>query len=69
LANVTNEHHELMTVKEVAEYLRIPRTSVYRLVKQHKIPVSRIGRHLRFRKAVIDEWLTHMEKENWDTKE
>jgi len=58
-----------MTVKEVAEYLRIPRTSVYRLVKQHKIPVSRIGRHLRFRKAVIDEWLTHMEKENWDTKE
>jgi len=55
-----------MTVKEVSEYLRVSRASVYRLVKEGKIPVSRIGKHLRFRKEVINEWLTHMEKENHD---
>ena len=55
-----------MTVKEVSEYLRVSRASIYRLVKERKIPVSRIGKHFRFRKRTIDEWLTHMEKKNHD---
>jgi len=59
-----NKNSGLMTVKEVAEYLRVSRASVYRLVKERKIPVSRIGKHFRFRKETIDEWLTHMEKRN-----
>jgi len=62
----TPKNLELMTVSEVAEYLSICRASVYRLVKRNKIPVSRIGRHLRFRKEAIDEWLIHMEKKNHD---
>ncbi len=53
-----------MTTADISKYLRISRASVYRLVKQQKIPVSRIGKHLRFRKDVIDEWLTQMENEN-----
>jgi len=59
-----NKNPRLMTTEEVSKYLRISRASVYRLVKQQKIPVSRIGKHLRFRKDVIDEWLTQMENEN-----
>lgn len=64
MVNTTNKNSGLMTVKEVAEYLRVSRASVYRLVKEGKIPVSRIGKHFRFRKEVIDKWLTHMEKKN-----
>lgn len=67
MARTTNENQLLMTVNDVSEYLRISRASVYRLVKERKIPVSRIGKHLRFRKGVIDEWLTHMEKKNHDS--
>jgi len=53
----------LMTAIEVSEYLRISRASVYRLVKMKEIPVSKIGRQLRFRKDVIDEWLSKKEIE------
>ncbi len=56
--------HQLMTTCEVSEYLRISRASVYRLVKMKKIPVVKIGRQLRFRKDVIDGWLSAEEAEN-----
>ena len=54
----------LMTAGEVSEYLRISRASVYRLVKMEKIPVSKIGRQLRFRQDTIDEWLSRKEMLN-----
>jgi excisionase family DNA binding protein len=49
---------ELMTVNELAGYLRISRASVYRLVRQKQIPVSKVGRQLRFRKDAVDVWLS-----------
>jgi len=64
LDSATNKKPRLMTTEEVSKYLRISRASVYRLVKEQKIPVSRIGKHLRFRKDVIDDWLTQMENGN-----
>ena len=48
---------ELMTVKEVAAYLRIARKTVYRLLKRGEIPVIRVGIQWRFDKTSIDEWL------------
>ena len=48
---------KLMTVVEVAEYLRISRASVYRLVRSREVPVSSVGRQLRFRRDSIDRWL------------
>ena len=64
MPSTANEDHGFMTVKEVSEYLRVSRATIYRLVKERKIPVSRIGKHFRFRKQVLDEWLMHMEKNN-----
>ena len=52
----------LMTVNELAEYLRISRASVYRLVRSRQIPVSNVGRQLRFRRDSIDTWLKGKEK-------
>jgi len=49
---------ELMTTTELAEYLRISRASVYRLVRQKQIPVSKVGRQLRFRRDTVDMWLS-----------
>jgi excisionase family DNA binding protein len=49
---------ELMTVTELAGYLRISRASVYRLVRQKQILVSKVGRQLRFRKDTVDVWLS-----------
>jgi excisionase family DNA binding protein len=46
----------IMTVREVAQYLRLSRAKVYRLAKAGKIPAMRIGRFWRFRKDMIDDW-------------
>ena len=46
-----------MTVKELADYLRVTEKTVYRLLKQGKIPAIRINHQWRFRKSLIDEWL------------
>jgi len=52
----------LMTIAEVAKYLRIHKSTVYRMVRKGLIPGGKIGNQWRFRKDVIDQWLS--EKEN-----
>lgn len=47
----------LMTVEEVARYLRVTERTIYRLIKGHKIPAIKVGHQWRFEKASIDEWL------------
>jgi len=48
---------ELMTVEELAAYLRVTKKTIYRLLRQGKIPAIKVGRQWRFEKARIDEWL------------
>ena len=49
---------EVMTIDQVAEYLQLHKQVVYRHVKKKTIPASRIGSTLRFKKSIIDAWLT-----------
>jgi excisionase family DNA binding protein len=55
---------KLMTVKEAAVYLRVGKKTIYRLLKQGKIPATRIGQQWRFSKVLIDEWLHQKPAEN-----
>jgi len=49
---------ELMTVEEVADYLRVTKRTIYRLIMRRDIPTTnKVGRQWRFDKASIDEWL------------
>jgi excisionase family DNA binding protein len=47
----------ILTVHEVAEYLRMSEAKVYRLAKEGCLPVVRIGKTWRFRKDLLDDWL------------
>lgn len=47
--------NDILTVKEVAEYLRIGERSVYKLIKLGKIPAVRILNKWRINKIQIDE--------------
>jgi len=49
---------EIMTVKELAEYLKLNFQTVYKKVQRGEIPGSKIGRGWRFQKAIIDRWLS-----------
>jgi excisionase family DNA binding protein len=47
----------IMTVGEVAESLRIHKTTVYRLLKTSKIPAFKVGSDWRFNREEIDRWM------------
>ncbi len=47
----------MMTVQDVARYLRVHTITVYRMVQRGRIPAIRVGRVWRFRKDHIDRWL------------
>jgi excisionase family DNA binding protein len=51
-----NEEDPIMTADEVAELLHIHPTTVYRLVKQGRIPAFRVGGDYRFNRETIDRW-------------
>jgi excisionase family DNA binding protein len=46
--------HELMTVKETAEYLRIPLPTVYYLVQRGQLPAVQIGGRWRIKRSLLD---------------
>ena len=47
----------MLTVHELARYLRLSEARVYVLARQGFIPAIRLGRAWRFRKDLIDEWV------------
>ena len=55
---------EMLTTKEVAEYLSINEKQVYRLIKEKKIPATRITGKWLFPKNVIDEWVMASARES-----
>lgn len=48
---------DILTIDELAAYLKIPKSTLYKLVREGKVPCQKIGRHWRFRKVAIDRWL------------
>ena len=59
--------HSLLTVKETAEYLRIPIPSVYYLVQRGKISAIQIGGRWRIKKSSLDRDLLHQDKQGQPT--
>ncbi|MCD6413159.1 MAG: helix-turn-helix domain-containing protein [Elusimicrobia bacterium] len=48
---------EIMNVSELAVYLGVSRSKIYKLIREKKIPASKIGRQYKFSKQVVDAWL------------
>jgi len=48
---------QVLTIEEASKYLRIPLSTLYKLAQDGKIPCQKVGRHWRFRKERIDNWL------------
>jgi excisionase family DNA binding protein len=46
----------LLTADELAERWQVPTAHVYRLGREGRVPVVRIGRYFRFRLASIEAW-------------
>jgi len=48
---------DVLAIEELSAYLKIPKSTLYKLVQEGKIPCQKIGRHWRFRKEAIYRWL------------
>ena len=59
--------HNLMTVKETAEYLRIPLPTVYYLVQRGQLPAIQIGGRWRVKKDMLDRDILRNEEEGQPT--
>jgi excisionase family DNA binding protein len=52
-----NERHVLLTVREVAESMRVSTMTVYRLIRSGALPAIRVGKHFRIRARDLDGFL------------
>jgi len=53
---------ELMTIVEIADYLRVKKRTVYEWLKKGKIPAIKTVGQWRFKKTQIDHWLENQQK-------
>jgi len=48
---------EILTLSELALYLRLAESTVYKLTREGTIPAQKLGKQWRFHKGAIDRWL------------
>ena len=60
---------EILTVSEVATMLRVSKSQIYEMtkprtrsgdVREHPLPVLRIGGSVRFRRGAVEEWIERL---------
>lgn len=54
---------ELMTIEEIADYLRVKKRTVYEWLKKGKIPAFKTVGQWRFKKIQIDHWLEKQQEQ------
>ena len=55
---------QVMTVKEIAEYMGVHPMTIYKYVQDGKIPAFKIGASWRIRKDSIKKWMDENEHKN-----
>ncbi|WP_432807223.1 helix-turn-helix domain-containing protein [Providencia alcalifaciens] len=50
-------HDEILTLKQVADYLKVNEKTVYRLIASKKIPCFKVGHSWRFKKEDLELWI------------
>jgi excisionase family DNA binding protein len=58
----------LLTTEQVAEYLKIDKFTLYRLVTRGKIPAFKVGNQWRFKRSMVEAWLESNSNTGWRDK-
>ena len=57
---------DILTVREVAEFLKVTERTIYRLAGAKKIPAFKVGGTWRFSRAEIDQWIKQQSSADGD---
>ena len=58
---VRSHENQVLTVQEVAKYLRMKPVTIYKHAAKGKIPGFKVGAAWRFKKQTIDKWIAKQE--------
>ena len=53
----TQMQTDIMTIREVADYLKLTEKTAYRLAAEGKIPGFKVGGSWRFKRSEIEKWI------------
>lgn len=56
------DNMEMLTIKELAQYLKLAEKTTYRLASDGKLPGFKVGGAWRFRKEEVNRWIIEQEK-------
>ena len=59
---MTQVETDVMTIRELAIYLKMAEKTLYRLSSEGKIPAFKVGAAWRYRKSQIDDWILQQER-------
>ena len=62
IMKIDSEQKQVLTIAEVADYLRVTEKTVYRLLAKRDIPAFKVGGSWRFKKDVLDLWIQDKSK-------
>ncbi|MBN1789264.1 MAG: helix-turn-helix domain-containing protein [Bacteroidales bacterium] len=51
-----DDKDKIMTLEEVADYLRVKPQTIYTWAQEKKIPAAKLGKEWRFKKSMVDKW-------------
>jgi len=54
----------LMTIDELAKYLRMKKVTIYKHAQEGKLPGFKVGSKWRFKKTTVDKWISDKEQQN-----
>ncbi len=57
---------EIMTLEEVAAYLKVKPQTIYTWAQEKKIPAAKLGKEWRFKRSIIDTWFNQHFDEKFD---
>ena len=62
--NNRGNQSQVLTVNELADFLRVHRSTVYRLLKTKSLPAFRVGSDWRFNTETVNEWMNRKQGRN-----
>ncbi len=60
---------KFLTVKELCQYIKIPKPTLYMFLGKGIIPAAKVGKQWRFNKESIDKWMADKERYYTDRKD
>lgn len=48
---------DLLTLSEVSTFLKVPKSTIYKLARERRLPGHKVGKHWRFVREEIEAWV------------